>query len=260
MTRICHLYLLIVAALALAATPGLSKGLDTLSAQNPANPENQPDADEGAEDGEEAAEGTDGEQPEEQDQQAEAQEEEGEEEGEDEEEEAPPPPSEFSKSIAGKILVQTSYARVVASQSDGDWKSSGMSDISIGYKIPAAIMPGLDLFGTFRYAPFDFSAEVDNFSYRGVAEGYNFGALAFYKMTDMIDLLGSFELGYSVVSLSSVDELNPKDVPDDNGVLVNLGFGADFAMNEKFAAGPKLTIGFGQFTVFQIGGGVTMMF
>ena len=100
----------LVAGLILAGAPAFGEGLDELS-QN--NPENAPAAAEG-----EAAEGDAAE--------------------ETQPAQATTPPivqSAASKAIADKLFLQTSFGWVKASKKEGEWDGSGMSDLTVGYKL-----------------------------------------------------------------------------------------------------------------------------
>ena len=135
-----------------------------------------------------------------------------------------------------------------------------MSDLTFGYKLPMA-MGGAEIYGTYRYAPVVVAGEVDANSYRGVWDFHYFGGMGVFAMQGF-DVVGTFEIGYGLVYLDSVDGIELEGEHEENGVSVALGGGADWeVLGEKgFRVGPRLTAGFGGFTTIQFGAGVTYMF
>jgi len=175
-------------------------------------------------------------------------------------EEAPKIQSATSKAMANNLYLASSFGWASASRSTGKWKGSGASDITLGYKLPVQLMPKLALWGTYRYAPIAVAGELDGVSYRGVWEGHNFGALGSLPLSDKLNLLGSFELAYVLVYLRPLDNIEAEKKAETNGVLANIGGGADWKLVDKLAAGPRLHIGVGSFTVVQVSGEVSYMF
>jgi hypothetical protein len=168
--------------------------------------------------------------------------------------------SEISKKLDGKIFLRTTINRAFLSGTGGEWKGSGMSDIKVGYLLPVSLLPKSQLWGTFRYAPFDATVITDDFTYRGSVESYLPGAVFKFSLSDGMVLFGSFELGYAVVHFEDSDGLDGTDGPDGNGVMVGLGAGLDFKIGEKLLAGPHLDIGAGTATLVALGGGVSLVF
>jgi hypothetical protein len=160
-----------------------------------------------------------------------------------------------------KLSFSTSFGWVYASRSEGDWRGSGMSDLTIGYRY-MTLNPKLSLVGTYRYAPVSVVGEIDGNSYRGVWETHYFGSKADYKLNSKIVLTGGLEAGYVLVYLTPTDGLETEKKHEENGVSVSLGGGADFSMSENgaFTVGPRLNAGFGGFTTVQVSASAGFMF
>lgn len=173
------------------------------------------------------------------------------------EEKAAPRPEK----IKGKLSIETSFGWVSAKMSEGDWKSAGMSDITLSYFIKKHA-DKFDLFGTYRFAPMDMAGNVDNQSYRGVAEIHNFGGRAHYTASDKLRYLGSAELGYAMVSLDSLDDQPVEDKHRKNSVVVTAGGGADWkALGDyDLAVGPRLYATFGNISAFQLSAAASLKF
>ncbi len=175
-----------------------------------------------------------------------------------------PPESAISKSLVDKLFVSTSAFRILsASGSDGKWRAGGASDVMAGYKLPWSI-PGMaetvQLYGTFRYAPVGISITSSDYSYRGMAIGYYFGALGCYEIKSNLCILGGAELGYIVVNLNDLDYYEKKPSLG-NGVNFGLNTGANWKiLNKKLGVGPRLYLAFGRLSTVQIGGGASFVF
>ncbi len=168
--------------------------------------------------------------------------------------------SATSKALADKLLLATSFGWVSASKSKGDWQGSGMTDLTIGYKL-AALNAQMSLAGTYRYAPVAVSGVEDDASYRGVWETHFFGARMNYAMSPTMAIIGSGELGYTQVHLKPTDGQEQVTKHEAGGGQVALGGGADFQLFEKgMTVGPKLVLGFGSFTTIQVAGSVGFLF
>lgn|GEM_PF-2090673 len=175
-------------------------------------------------------------------------------------EEAPKIQSATSKALANNLYLASSFGWATASRSTGKWKGSGASDITVGYKLPMNVMPKVSLWGTYRYAPIAVAGELDGISYRGVWEGHNFGALGSMALSEKLNLLGSFELAYVLVYLRPLDNIEAEKKAETNGIMANIGGGADWTLMDKLAAGPRLHIGVGGFTVVQVSGEIAYKF
>ena len=121
-------------------------------------------------------------------------------------------------------------------------------------------MPKVALWGTYRYAPIAVAGELEGVSYRGIWEGHNFGALATYALNNTLNLLGSFELAYVLVYLRPLDNIESEKKAETNGVMANIGGGADWELMDKLSVGPRLHVGFGSFTVVQASGVASFKF
>jgi hypothetical protein len=163
--------------------------------------------------------------------------------------------------LANKLSFSTSFGWVYASRSKGDWRGSGMSDISVGYRY-LTMSPKLSVVGTYRYAPVSIVGEVDGNSYRGVWESHYFGSKADYKLNAKTVLTGGLEAGYVLVYLIPTDGLETEKKHEENGVSISLGGGADYSItdNGSFTVGPRINAGFGSFTTVQVAASAGFMF
>jgi len=169
------------------------------------------------------------------------------------------PQEGLSKELADKLHVGTSWGLVKASKSEGNWKSSGMSDLTIAYKLPVEIS-GMSLWGSFRYAPMAIAGDVDSVAYRGVWEAYNLGAIGKLSLGNGLSAVGSFELGWVLVYLRQLNEVENTKNHESNGFMASLGGGVDWDIVPKFALGPRLYAGFGSATAIQFGAAGTFSF
>jgi hypothetical protein len=174
---------------------------------------------------------------------------------------APQPPGALSQTLAEKLYMATSFGWVSASKSDGEWKSSGMSDFQIGYLV-MKLNAQMSVHGTFRYAPIAVSGEQESHLYRGVWEVYNFGGRFNYRVSPTILAVGTGELGYVKADLNAVDGLEPIEDHQAGGAMLSVGGGADFALTEKgsFSAGPRLYAGFGSYSAIQLSAAASFLF
>jgi hypothetical protein len=226
---------MVAGLLVAGAQVAAAKGLDSLS-QN--NPENAPETGKDGEKAEKAEKSEGGEKA-----------------------EAPKPPSAASKAIAGNLALSTSFGWVKASRSEGTWRTSGMSDFLVAYKV-ATLNPQMSIAGTYRYAPIGMSGELKGQSYRGVWEAHNFGGLLHYGVNETMSAVGSAEIGYVASHVHSLDGLKASDDAKKGGALVSVGGGGDIAIGEKntCSVGPRLRVGFGSFTAFQLAGAFNFLF
>lgn len=175
--------------------------------------------------------------------------------------EAPLEKGAMSKTIAGNLFLATTFGWVKASKSSGSWASSGMTDVTVGYKV-MPINAAMNVSGTYRYAPMAVSGTEDKRSYRGIWEGHYVGGLLNFAVKDSLNAVGTAELGYVASHLTSIDGMGTDAKHEKGGVSVALGGGADFAVGEKNTAsvGPRLRLGFGSFSTFQLAGGFNFLF
>jgi len=159
--------------------------------------------------------------------------------------------------LADSFYFATSVGWASASLGEGTWISSGMGDFTIGYKIKNV---GFDIFGTYRYAPAAFAGQSDAQAYRGVIEVHNFGGLGVWNIKDKFKVLASAELGLAMVSLDSADGLPVEEELEQTGAIFSLGTGADWKITEKFELGPRLYLGAGTASLFQLSANATMYF
>ncbi len=225
---------LLAGLLMAVASVATAKGLDSLSSSNP-------DSAEEGDKGDKHAKG-DGDQGEKADA-------------------APKVKSAASKSVGGNLFMSTSFGWINASRGSGTWRSSGMSDVLIGYKV-ATLSPTMSVAGTYRYAPIGVSGEEGLHSYRGVWEMHNFGGMLNYVVNPSIAAIGTAEVGYVAAHLHSTDGLTEDPKAEKGGVSVGAGGGADFSIGEKntVSVGPRLRLSFGSFSTVQLAGAFNFLF
>lgn len=176
---------------------------------------------------------------------------------------APEPPSALSLALADKLTLGTGLALVVASPPSGTLATRGAGEFFLRYVLPANILSGLDLLGSFRYLPISGVAVVDGQSFRTSYEALNFGAVGRYRLQGVAAdpaLLASFEVGYVLVHAASLDGLELASDASENGVAVTVGTGADWMVLPKFLLGPRLYFGFGRLSVVQVSGAAGFVF
>ncbi len=163
-------------------------------------------------------------------------------------------PSAASSALKGKAFLFTSLGWVRASQSGGNWSSSGFTDFGFAYQL-ASISTSTNLSATYRYNPVAVTGTVNNHSYRGVWEMHNLGALVRYSLTKRMSAVGIGELGYLRSHLSPTDGLTPESKAVKHGLTLNVGGGGDYKVNEtgEFTVGPRLYLSLGTSTQVQFG-------
>lgn len=205
-----------------ASKPSLAKGLGEISTQNPATqPPPKPVAESGI----------------------------------------PAPASALSQSMAGQIFIGTSTGFVSVSKSSGDWRSGGgTTDIFVGYKV-ANFSPEIPVIGTYRYSPVAVSGTEKGYEYRGVWETHYFGARGNYTLTPDMIAYGGAELGYTLIYLQPLDGSVQNIKAEDNGVALALGGGLDYKMLEnRLSVGPRLHLGFGSTSIYQLSASASFYF
>lgn len=165
----------------------------------------------------------------------------------------PPPSSALSQTMVGQIFMATSAGFVTVSKSSGEWKSGGgTTDIVVGYKVYSGI-PDIPVFGTYRYSPVAVSGSEKGREYRGVWETHYFGAQGHMTLNPDLTAYGGAELGYTLIYLQPLDGSIQAEKAEENGVALALGGGLDYKMLEnRLSVGPRLHLGFGSTSVYQL--------
>ena len=173
-------------------------------------------------------------------------------------------PSELSKSLVDKLYFATNYGFATISGDTGNWSTQGTGDFSVGFRAVENIIPKMNLFATFRYHPMDVVVKEEDTikqSYRGSVEGFLFGAAAFYRLQETLDIAATVELGMMTVGLNKIDEsIRHNEDLESSGVNFAIGGGADWHFLEKMRFGPRIYVGAGQFTTTQIGANIALLF
>ena len=165
-------------------------------------------------------------------------------------EKAPPPPTEFSKSIADKAFISSATGLTSLSGSSGDWTGGLSGDFSVGLQVTELSLG--KAFFIFRYSPTDVTVTAEKQSYRGVVEMFNFGGLIYQKSSGNLTYLWGGELAYVKVSLSSVDNFTEDQSLENGSANFNISGGADYLLTKKVSIGPRAIIGAGAVTYINI--------
>lgn len=169
-------------------------------------------------------------------------------------------PSAASRAMADRLGLMAGIAMLSASASEGEWAARGGAELGLHYELSMMKSPRFALAAGMRYSMFDATVENKSLSYRGVVEGYHFGVIGKYAQNTRLTLFGTGELGMMVVHLKSLDLTAMDDKLNANGVNVSLGGGADWQLQPKLYAGPRLTMGFGRLQTIQVSGNATFVF
>lgn len=253
-----------------------AKGLDELSESNPETTEDETASDASADTEDEAASEEAPKTPEETEKkQPKENEDTKKEETEEKAEQTEEKPAEDTAEETGKefppptgqAFLNTSFGWAWLSRSKGEWDANGMSDITLGWKIPWTPAEPMIVYGTYRYAPIGVTMEAEKNgitrSYRGVVENHLLGARVDYPLASLpINVVGSFELGRVEVNLHPVDGFSVPATHEADGETVVLGGGADWSMlgTKGLEVGPRVMAGFGHVTAFQLAGSARYLF
>lgn len=156
---------------------------------------------------------------------------------------------------SNKLSIATSFGWTGISKESKTWSASGMSDITLRYKLPIEFA-GISTASTFRYAAADVAPTVENdnikHDYKGIVEAYHFGALGKFNLIEKLSVIGTAELGFMVVHLDDLSGTANDLAPEDNGVNITLGGGIDWEALPKFILGTRLFLGAGTFSTAQL--------
>ncbi len=169
---------------------------------------------------------------------------------------APEAPKIKSK-LKDKVELATSFGWINTSKEGNDWRSSGVSDFTVSYKVDKVKIKSQPIMATFRYAPVEVAPQIEKDGekqeYKGVIEGYHFGASHRYPLKKKLAVISSAELGLLNTSLKGQFAASDSP-PDDFGAQLSIGGGADWQLLEGFFLGPKLIVGVGTHTSIQLSG------
>lgn len=153
----------------------------------------------------------------------------------------------------GIVRLWTSFGPASLSVDGNDYNVGGASDITLGYKVLEKFLGSKGLWSTLRYAPFASIVEVDEVEYTGVMDGIFVGVYADYKVpSDKWSAYATAELGGFLADLEDSTGVLKPDAPSGFFSGLTLGGGANYEILEKFWFGPKLSLGFGGFTSWQL--------
>lgn len=172
---------------------------------------------------------------------------------------APAVRSEISKKIDNKLVLGTSLGWVSLSGEGGNWNAAFHGQIFLAYALGINLV-GFELGATARYVAMDVTPRIDKNSYRGVVEGYSFGAEGRKVLNESWTAVAGADLGYFITSLDSSDDLPKVAAHEENGISLAVGGGADWAWSEKIKLGPRARLGVGGFSTFEISGALSCYF
>ncbi|MGE0171820.1 MAG: hypothetical protein AB7T49_03510 [Oligoflexales bacterium] len=159
--------------------------------------------------------------------------------------------SNISKAIENKMYLGTGIDLGALSASKGDWTAASGSHLVVGYKFQEK--PGTyDLYGTFRYTPFDVVVRSSSESYTGIVEGYHFGAEMVRPWKEKWEYTASAELGYWKVTLEPSDSFTKDSDLEKRGVTATAGGGLNWLPLNKVKIGPRVSFGFGRFQSYRV--------
>ncbi len=156
-----------------------------------------------------------------------------------------------------KAFLEVSYGIIRASASEGDWRASGMTDLSFKYKLREG---SWELFAQARYAPFDVTVYDQQVGYRGTVNAYYLGAESKLKFQKSWYASADAELGLMAVYLNNVADVGSNPDLEKNGANVSIGLGAGRQLWDYLWIGPKVHLGFGRFSTFQFSVASALMF
>lgn len=159
--------------------------------------------------------------------------------------------------------IATSFGWAVLNKDSSSWRANGVSDVTISYRLPMKPI-GDSIYATFRYAPMAVAPEIKSagttYAYTGVAEAYNFGGTVNFKIRERLLACGTAELGLIRATLTDAMDIPGHIAPEESGVNLTVGGGADWQVLPGFDVGPRAYLGFGTFTSFQLGATGTFSF
>jgi hypothetical protein len=169
--------------------------------------------------------------------------------------------SAASKAIEDKLVLGTGLGWISLSGEGGNWNAGFHSQLFMTYALPVNVA-GFALAGSFRYLPLDVTPKIDKNSYRGVVEGLMFGAEGRMKVTAPTNMayVATAELGYMKTSLDPSDDLAKISSHGKSGVSLAVGGGADWTFLGKLAGGPRVRLGFGSYSMFEVSGAIGCYF
>jgi hypothetical protein len=168
--------------------------------------------------------------------------------------------SEQSKSLDGKLFLGTGVGITSLGASSGSWSGGGVSELMIGVKTPVKVMDRLALWGIGHYQPISGTASIDDVDYRVRVSSYGAGALAKFEIMPNMVATG---LGVLAITSTLADVAMARPKADDvegYGFRMIVGGGAEWTLLEKIQAGPRVMLGLGSFTTFELGATVGFMF
>jgi hypothetical protein len=159
--------------------------------------------------------------------------------------------------LRDNIIVSTSMGWISTNQDGVNWRSSGISDFTVSYKIRKVKIKDSPIYATFRYAPRDVAPRInkndETHEYKGVIEGYHFGASYYWPLRGSMSLLAATEIG--LLSPHLKREFNAaEEPPKDLGFQFGIGAGLEWKLLDNVSIGPRILYGAGSFNSLQFSG------
>lgn len=169
-----------------------------------------------------------------------------------------------NSALSDKLSIATSFGWIGATKDSNSWNASAMGDVTVKYKLPLSFSK-FSTAASFRYAPMDVAPEIKGDDdvkrqYKGVIEGYHGGFHGEMSLMPKLSVHAGAELGMMIVYLNDVTNTDNDRAPEDGGVNITFSGGADWELLPKFVVGPKLYLGAGTFTTFQLSANATFVF
>jgi len=167
--------------------------------------------------------------------------------------------SRQSKALQDRLILTTGAGLSGFRGRKGDWQSDGSASIAVFWLTDWA-WHSLPLQVALRYNPISVTANHDVHSYRGVAEGYHVGLTQPFALNKGLSAFAGLELGYVLVTLNQLDEVQKAEDIAQDEFLVSLRGGLSWQLLEKVTGGPVLAVGLGGAQSWQFGGNLSFTF
>lgn len=175
-------------------------------------------------------------------------------------------PSATSRKLADKLSLSTGLFFNRLKGTKGSWAAGGgRSEIGAQYLVAkdpfkSGMLKHVDILASMRYAPIDVTLKSNRQSYKGVVEGFHFGAQMSRIFNEHFRSIGGLELSYYSVHLVSTDGFPETASAAKNGVGATINAGCDWIFANKMTIGPRADISFGSYNGFSLGGSAGVVF
>lgn len=182
-----------------------------------------------------------------------------------EKEQIPPPQQEKNNVQAQKTkeqrkkevpTISSGFGLMRAYNGRKDLHASGGAEIKIAYPMGLSIGDS-SISASFRYMPFNVAPSVNirdvEQAYRGIIETFNLGAEADLSFDEMFDFVVSLEAGIVKSNFDKIIPVIENELPIKKaGTIFFFSSEARFKPLDTFYLGPKLSLGVGEFTSWNL--------